>query len=128
MAERVWVEDIARALSGFDADGNTYGLIMTRGHSNDEEALFHLVGKPFRYLGLIGSRRKIRMIFEDLEKEGVPREQLDRVYAPLGFDIGSQTVPEIALSIVSFLVGHRNRGPEAFPPPRWVDAEARAGG
>ncbi|MBY0587955.1 XdhC family protein [bacterium] len=116
MASRIWVDDIGQALRSFMPDGNTYVLIMTRGHSKDEEALLHLAGKPARYIGLIGSRRKIKLIFEDLEKEGISPQSLDRVYAPLGFDIGSQTVPEIALSIVSFLVGHRNRGADAFPP------------
>jgi xanthine dehydrogenase accessory factor len=115
-ASRLWVEDIGQALKGYMPDENTYAIIMTRGHSKDEEALLHLAGKPARYVGLIGSRRKIKLIYEDLEKEGITREALDRVYAPLGFDIGSQTVPEIALSIVSFLVGHRNRGAQAFPP------------
>ena len=66
---------------------------------------------------MIGSKRKIRMIFDDLEKESIPTDALERVYAPLGIDIGSQTVPEIAVSIVSQLIGHRNVGPEAFPPP-----------
>lgn len=116
MASRVWVEDIGQALRSYMPDANTYVVIMTRGHSKDEEALLHLAGKPARYIGLIGSRRKIKLIYEDLEKEGITREVLDQVYAPLGFDIGSQSVPEIALSIVSFLVGHRNRGPVSFPP------------
>jgi len=116
MAERVWVEEIGRALASFEPDENTYCLIMTRGHSNDEEALFHLAGKPARYIGLIGSNRKIKLIFEDLEKDGVARKSLEQIHAPLGFDIGSQTVPEIAVSIVAHLVGHRNRGAAAFPP------------
>ena len=116
MARQVWVDDVGKALASFEPDENTYCLIMTRGHSNDEEALYHLAGKPARYIGLIGSNRKIRLIFEDLEKDGISREALEQVHAPLGFDIGSQTVPEIALSIVSHLVGHRNRGSDAFPP------------
>ncbi len=116
MASRIWVEDIGQALKHYTPDANTYVVIMTRGHSKDEEALLHLAGKPARYIGLIGSRRKIKLIYEDLEKEGITREALEKVYAPLGFDIGSQTVPEIALSIVSFLVGHRNRGADSFPP------------
>lgn len=115
-AERVWVDEIGRALASFEPDENTYCLIMTRGHSNDEEALFHLAGKPARYIGLIGSNRKIKLIFEDLEKDGIARDSLSKVHAPLGFDIGSQTVPEIAISIVAHLVGHRNRGAAAFPP------------
>ena len=123
-AKKLLVGDIGRSLKQFVADANTYCLIVTRGHSHDQEALYHLAEKPARYVGLIGSRRKIRMIFEDLEKEGIAPEALDRVYAPLGIDIGSQTVPEIAVSIVAQLVGHRNRGPEAFPPPLRREAAA----
>jgi xanthine dehydrogenase accessory factor len=65
---------------------------------------------------MIGSRRKIRLIFDDLLAEGISAEALARVRAPLGIDIGSQTVPEIAISIVAELVAHRNLGgiPEGF--------------
>lgn len=115
-AEKILVGDIGRVLKDFQSDANTYGLIVTRGHSHDEEALLQLVRKPFRYLGMIGSRRKIRLIFEDLMKEGITADELGKVYAPLGIDIGSQTVPEIAVSIVAELIGHRNRGREIFPP------------
>lgn len=97
-------------------DGNTYCLIVTRGHNHDEEALFHVVNRGARYVGLIGSRRKIRLIFDDLLEQGVPREALERVHAPLGIDIGSQTVPEIAVSIAAELVAHRNR--DGFIPGR----------
>lgn len=121
-AQQIIVGDIGRTLKEFRADANTYCLIVTRGHSHDEEALFHLAEQPARYVGMIGSKRKIRMIFSDLEKQGISTEALDRVYAPLGLDIGSQTVPEIAVSIVAQLVGHRNRGPEEFPPPRQTAA------
>ena len=82
--------------------------MVTRGHNHDEEALYHLAETPARYVGMIGSRRKIRLIYEDLLNEGISREALSRVHAPLGFDIGSQTVPEIAISIVAELVAARN--------------------
>jgi xanthine dehydrogenase accessory factor len=127
-AQRILVGDIGRILRDFSSDENTYCLIVTRGHSHDEEALYHLATKPSRYLGMIGSKRKIRMIFEDLEKEGIPTESLDRVYAPIGLDIGSQTVPEIAVSIVAQLIGHRNQGPDAFPPQRDRAARTCSGG
>jgi xanthine dehydrogenase accessory factor len=87
----------------------TYCLIVTRGHNHDEEALYHLVDRGARYVGMIGSRRKIKMIFSDLLAEGISADALARVYAPLGIDIGSQTVPEIAVSICAELVSHRNR-------------------
>lgn len=58
---------------------------------------------------MIGSRRKIKLIFDDLLNEGISAESLKNVYAPLGIDIGSQTVMEIAVSIAAEMVSHRNR-------------------
>jgi xanthine dehydrogenase accessory factor len=102
--------NLADVLPAVDVSPNTYCLIVTRGHNHDEEALYHLVNRGARYVGLIGSRRKIKLIFDDLLNEGVSAEELAKVYAPLGIDIGSQTVPEIAVSICAELVAHRNRG------------------
>ncbi len=123
-AKRLIVGEIDTALSGLDIDHNTYCLIVTRGHQHDEQALYHLAETPARYVGLIGSQRKIKMIFEDLLRDGISREALLRVYAPLGFDIGSQTVPEIAVSIVAELIAHRNLGeiPERYRRPNLVES------
>jgi len=109
-AKRLIVAELETALSGLDIDTDTYCLIVTRGHQHDEEALFHLAETPARYVGLIGSRRKIKMIFDDLLRDGISAEALRRVYAPLGLQIGSQTVPEIAISILAELIAHRNLG------------------
>jgi xanthine dehydrogenase accessory factor len=87
-----------------------YALIVTRGHAHDEEALYHLANTPAGYVGMIGSKRKIKLIFEDLRARGIEQTVLDRVHAPLGLDIGSQTVPEIAISIVAELIACRNLG------------------
>jgi xanthine dehydrogenase accessory factor len=87
-----------------------YTLIVTRGHAHDEEALYHLATTRAGYVGMIGSKRKIKLIFEDLRARGIPPEALERVHAPLGLAIGSQTVPEIAVSIVAELIAHRNLG------------------
>jgi xanthine dehydrogenase accessory factor len=65
---------------------------------------------------MIGSKRKIKLIYQDLAARGIPEETLQKVHAPLGFAIGSQTVPEIAISIVAELIACRNLGaciPEA---------------
>jgi xanthine dehydrogenase accessory factor len=94
---------------------STYALIITRGHSHDEEALYHLATTSAGYVGMIGSRRKIKMIFEDLVARGVAAEALERVHAPLGLAIGSQTIPEIAVSIVAELIACRNLGATAAP-------------
>jgi xanthine dehydrogenase accessory factor len=109
-AQRRISGSIDRVLSDLEITPDTYCLIVTRGHNHDQEALFHLANRGARYVGLIGSRRKIKLIFDNLLAAGVPREALARVYAPLGIDIGSQTVPEIAISICAELVAHRNRG------------------
>ncbi|MCC9605241.1 XdhC family protein [Blastopirellula sp. JC732] len=85
-------------------------LIVTRGHNHDEEALFRLIDRGAAYLGMIGSRRKIRLIYDDLREQGISDESLAAVFAPVGVDIGSQTVPEIAISIVAQLISVRNLG------------------
>lgn len=118
MARRRLVGDIGQELRelGPAVTSAVYALIVTRGHAHDEEALYHLATTRASYVGMIGSKRKIKMIFEDLAARGIPRDALDRVHAPLGFAIGSQTVPEIAISIVAELIAVRNLGatiPEA---------------
>jgi xanthine dehydrogenase accessory factor len=112
-AQRLLVGDIGRNLQELarnDIDPSTYCLIVTRGHSHDEEALYHLAQTQAGYVGMIGSKRKIKLIYEDLMAKGTPAEALRRVHAPLGFAIGSQTVPEIAVSIVAELIACRNLG------------------
>jgi xanthine dehydrogenase accessory factor len=98
----------------------TFAVILTRGHRHDEEALYHLAGTACGYVGMIGSKRKIRMIFEDLVAKGVPAEALARVHAPLGYNIGSQTVPEIAVSIVAELIACRNSGHAQRSQESWA--------
>ena len=89
---------------------STFAVILTRGHNHDEEALYHLAPTACGYVGMIGSKRKIRMIFEDLIAKGISPKKLERIHAPLGYNIGSQTVPEIAVSIVAELIACRNVG------------------
>jgi xanthine dehydrogenase accessory factor len=105
------LEELARA----DIGPSTYCIITTRGHSHDEEALHHLATSPAGYVGMIGSKRKKKLIYEDLLAKGMPESALAKVHCPLGFEIGSQTVPEIAISIVAELIACRNlaaAGPE----------------
>ncbi|MEZ6117564.1 MAG: XdhC family protein [Pirellulaceae bacterium] len=108
-AERCLAGELESTLSQIPIDAHTYCLIVTRGHQHDEEALFHLIDRHAAYVGMIGSRRKIRLIFDDLLEKGVSQSLLEQVHAPVGIDIGSLTVPEIAVSICAELVSHRNR-------------------
>jgi xanthine dehydrogenase accessory factor len=111
-ARRIMVGDIGAELSRLapELSPSTYALVITRGHAHDEEALYHLAAKPAGYVGMIGSKRKIKMIFEDLVARGIAAAALERVHAPLGLAIGSQTIPEIAISIVAELIACRNLG------------------
>ncbi len=106
--------DIETELARFPIDPHTYVVVVTRGHKNDGRALAAVIRSPARYLGLIGSKRKILTILSDLAAQGVPAEILARVHAPIGLEIGAITVPEIALSIAAELVAVR-RG-RAFQP------------
>jgi xanthine dehydrogenase accessory factor len=125
-AERLLVGDIGSTLRELapTLTPSTYCLIVTRGHNHDEEALFHLADTTASYVGMIGSKRKIKMIFEDLLAKGVTREALARVHAPLGLDIGSRTVAEIAISIVAELIAYRNLGTSEPRGHGRVQAEA----
>lgn len=120
-AQRRIAGSIEEVLPALEITPDTYCLIVTRGHSHDERALFHLVDRGARYVGLIGSRRKIKLIFEDLAQEGIAPEKLAKVFAPVGIDIGSQTVPEIAVSICAELIAHRSN--THAPRPRYAEGE-----
>ena len=96
---------------------HTYVVIVTRGHRHDALALSAVVRSPARYVGLIGSRRKVLAIFQDLHAQGVPRELLARVHAPIGLDVGAVTPAEIAVSIAAELIAVR-RGATGRPAAR----------
>jgi xanthine dehydrogenase accessory factor len=119
-AQKLFVGDIGsqlQALVSNEVTPSTFCIIVTRGHAHDEEALYHLVRSSAGYVGMIGSKRKIKMIYEDLLAKGISAEDLRKVHAPLGFAIGSQTVPEIAVSIVAELIACRNLG-QTIPSAR----------
>ncbi len=109
-AERLIVGPIGETLKKLEVTPFTFCLIVTRGHNHDEEALYNLADRGAAYVGMIGSKRKIRLIFDDLLSEGFSQEQLDQVHAPVGLLIGSQTVMEIAVSILAELIAVRNLG------------------
>lgn len=89
-------------------DRPVFGLILTRGHQRDALVLAEWVRRPFAFLGMIGSRRKARLIFDQfLADQRATPEMLARVVCPVGLEIQSQTVPEIAVSIAAQLVGQR---------------------
>ncbi len=112
-ASRHVVGPLDEVLPNLALNPQTYALVVTRGHGHDQEALYHLAPTPAPYVGLIGSRRKIKMIFEALREQGISESALARISAPVGIDIGSESVAEIAVSIVAELIARRNLGPSA---------------
>ena len=121
------VADIETALRDWPIDAQTYVVIVTRGHRHDGRALAAVIDSPARYLGLIGSKRKVKTIFEDLLSQGASLEKLLRVHAPIGFEIGAVTVPEIAVSIAAELVAvRRGRGGVPAQPLKFDVERLRA--
>ena len=107
-AASVVVEDMPAWLTATSLPASAYAVIVTRGHRNDLDALAHLAPRDLRYLGLIGSRAKVARIYDQLLGEGRSTlEQLSRVHAPIGLDIGAVTPQEIAVSIVAELIAIR---------------------
>ncbi|MFQ5492040.1 MAG: XdhC family protein [Phycisphaerae bacterium] len=101
--------DIATGLREYPIDAGCYVVIVTRGHRHDHQALEAVIRREAAYIGLIGSKRKARMILKDLADEGVRADLVQRVHTPIGLDIGAVTVPEIAVSIVGQLVQCRRQ-------------------
>lgn len=87
-------------------DPHTYIVLVTRGHQHDIDCLLEVLDDPVAYIGMIGSKRRVRAVFELLEREqGIPREKLARVHAPIGLAINAQTPQEIAVSIMAEVIG-----------------------
>ena len=105
-ADRILVADFSDPLSGLDVGPRTSVVLVTRGHRHDYDCLRELArrGARPRYIGMIGSRRRVRAAFEQLAAEGVPAEWLARVHAPLGLDIGAETPAEIAVAVAAEIV------------------------
>ncbi|MBW6515914.1 MAG: XdhC family protein [Candidatus Cloacimonetes bacterium] len=97
--------DIEKAIK---FDKNCFIVIMTYGHVHDKQVLEYCLRKPFFYLGMIGSEKKVAETFDKLRAQGFSQEDLQKVHAPVGLTIGSQTPWEIAVSITAELIRERN--------------------
>ncbi|HEX2090874.1 MAG TPA: XdhC family protein [Longimicrobiaceae bacterium] len=111
-AEEVRRADFADPFRGVPLGSETHLVLVTRGHRYDFEALRDVLGRPElpAYVGMVGSRRRVRAALEQLVREGIPRERLLRVHAPIGLDIGAETPEEIAVSIAAEIVRVRRGG------------------
>jgi xanthine dehydrogenase accessory factor len=103
---------------------STYLVIVTRGHKDDMNVLRWAIGTQPHYLGMIGSKRKAISVYKALEKEGIPAEKFERVFAPIGLEIGAMTPDEIAVSIAAELIAVRRKA--AGVPHKSLKLEAAA--
>jgi xanthine dehydrogenase accessory factor len=108
--DEIVVDDFQRAIDAQRITSWTYLTLLTRGHEHDEATLQRVVGSPAPYIGMIGSRRRVLVVFQRLVEQGVPDKFLDRIYAPIGLDIGARTPEEIALAIMAEIVNVRRHG------------------
>jgi xanthine dehydrogenase accessory factor len=103
--------DVAREVAAFPVQSDTFIVLVTRGHQHDTAALRACIRRPAAYVGMIGSRRKVPLVRRQFLEEGwATADEFDRVYAPIGLDLGAVTVPEIAASIAAQIVAVRRKG------------------
>jgi xanthine dehydrogenase accessory factor len=111
-AEETHAEEYEDVFPKLTVTSSTYVVIVTRGHRDDMRVLRWAVATPARYIAMIGSKRKTISVVHELEKEGFPREAFEKVFAPMGLEIGAETPEEIAISVVAEMIAVR-RAPEA---------------
>jgi len=113
-ADEVLVGDMAQMLKEMTITPSSYIVLITRGHKYDEPCLREIIHSPAKYIGMIGSRRRIKACFQRFrEEEKIAEEVIERVYAPIGLDIATETPAEIALSILAEVIKVRRGGKAA---------------
>jgi xanthine dehydrogenase accessory factor len=89
------------------SEDSTYIVIMTHAHENDEFVLKKIINEKYKYLGMIGSERKVNIVKQRMLNEGFSREKIDKLFSPIGLEIGSHTPVEIAISIMAQIISIR---------------------
>ena len=106
----VVTDDWTACFDQLDIGTGAYYVVVTRGHLHDKTVLGEILKRPYRYVGMIGSRRKRNMIYDTLVKEGVSLDKIKDVHSPIGLTIGAETPEEIAVSIVAEMIQVRSEG------------------
>jgi xanthine dehydrogenase accessory factor len=106
-ADEIIVKPFKAAIESLALDGHCYLISVTRGHAFDEEAVRAALMQPCGFVGMIGSRRRVKATLERIGETGVPAERLNDVHAPLGVAIGGETPEEIAISIIAEIIRER---------------------
>ncbi|MDR3599745.1 MAG: XdhC family protein [Desulfosporosinus sp.] len=103
-ADTIICNDFEQALEAIDINPQTFVVIITRGHRYDKVCLRKVINQPASYIGMIGSRKRVKALISEMEEEGVSSEALQKLYSPIGLKIGAETPEEIAVSILSELI------------------------
>jgi xanthine dehydrogenase accessory factor len=106
-AQEVHAAEYEAVFPTLSINETSYLIIVTRGHRDDMRVLRLAVATPARYIAMIGSKRKVLNVVRELEKEGIRREAFDRLYAPMGLDIGAISPEEIAISVAAEMIAVR---------------------
>lgn len=113
-AEEIFADEYEAVFPKLAVNASSYLIIVTRGHRDDMRVLRWAVGTPARYIAMIGSRRKVIGVVKELEKEGIPAEAAERIFAPMGLEIGAVTPEEIAVSVVAEMIAVRRGAAPAW--------------
>jgi len=105
--EDIHLEDMEAFAERLPSEQNTYVVVLSRGFSRDRAILAKLLKKDFRYIGMIGSKRKMENVIRVLKEEGIPDDAFSKLKSPIGLDIGAETPEEIAISIAGEIVAVR---------------------
>ncbi len=116
-ADLVICDDFTKALEELKSDTDCYFIIVTRGHRYDQDCLRVIAGKPHAYIGMMGSKRRVKFVKETLKQEGISPEVLDSVYTPIGLSIGAETPEEIAISVMAEIIEVKNKKKRNFGYP-----------
>ena len=125
-ARQVHALDFEEATKQLDPNESSYIVIVTRGHRDDMRILRWAVQTRARYVGMIGSTRKVIEIFKALQAEGLAAELFDRVYAPIGIDIGAVTPEEIGIAVTAELIAIRRHAASNIPHLSWFKGAREA--
>lgn len=110
-ADEIIFGTMKETVKNYSIDENSYITIVTRGHENDKECLKAILDKKVspKYIGMVGSRGKVLSTYKELLDEGYSKEELKKIYSPIGFDISSSEPKEIALGIMAEITAVKNQ-------------------
>lgn len=110
LAKELVLGNVRETLKNYKIDENSYIVIVSRSHNYDQESLEEVVNSNAKYIGSMGSKRKIITMMDNLRELGFLEESLNKVYAPIGLNIAAESPEEIAMSIMSEILLVKNQG------------------